>query len=144
MRVDGVLETCLYATDLEAVRRFYQEVLGLELFAEQAGRHLFFRVGQGVFLVFNPEATLQETALPPHGAQGPGHVCFRVPAQDLEAWAARLVSQGHPVTWTDWKAGRSLYVRDPAGNLVELAPGAIWGLLDQSSSIPTSSPSGSR
>ncbi|MCS7057526.1 MAG: VOC family protein [Meiothermus sp.] len=128
MRLDGVLETCLYAADLEAARRFYQEVLGLELVAEQAGRHLFFRAGEGMFLVFNPETTLRETTLPAHGAQGPVHVCFRVPAQDLEAWAVRLESWGYPVTWAGWRAGRSLYVRDPAGNLVELAPAAIWGL----------------
>lgn len=117
MRIAGVLETCVYADDLEAAKGFYQGLLGLELFAEQPGRHLFFRAGPGVFLVFNPQATQQETALPPHGAQGSVHVCFRVAAEELPGWA-------------EWKAGPSLYVRDPAGNLVELAPAAIWGLPD--------------
>ncbi len=126
--IAGVLETCVYAPDLEAARRFYQQLLGLELFAEQPGRHLFFRAGPGVFLVFNPEATLQEALLPPHGARGSVHVCFRVEAQELPGWAERLQAQGYPVTWANWKAGRSLYVHDPAGNLVELAPAAIWGL----------------
>ncbi len=130
MKIAGVLETCLYAPNLEAARGFYQGLLGLELFAEQPGRHLFFRAGQGVFLVFNPEATQQETVLPPHGAQGSVHVCFRVPAEELPGWAARLEAHGYPVTWAEWKAGRSLYVYDPAGNLVELAPAAIWGLAD--------------
>ncbi|RDI96627.1 glyoxalase [Meiothermus sp. QL-1] len=128
MRIAGVLETCLYAADLEAARGFYQGVLGLELFAEEPGRHLFFRAGDGVFLVFNPQATLQESSLPPHGAEGAVHVCFRVPAEALEAWAERLQAHGHKVTWAQWPRGRSLYVRDPAGNLVELAPAAIWGL----------------
>lgn len=130
MKIAGVLETCLYAPDLEAARGFYQGLLGLELFAEQPGRHLFFRAGPGVFLVFNPEATRKETALPPHGAQGSVHVCFRVPAEELPGWVARLEAHGYPVTWAEWKAGRSLYVYDPAGNLVELAPAAIWGLAD--------------
>lgn len=130
MKIGGVLETCLYARDLEAAKRFYQGLLGLELFAEQPGRHLFFRAGSGVFLVFNPEATHQETLLPPHGAQGSVHVCFRVPAEELPGWAARLQAHGYAVTWAEWKAGRSLYVYDPAGNLVELAPAAIWGLGD--------------
>ncbi len=130
MKIAGVLETCLYAPDLDAARGFYQGLLGLELFAEQPGRHLFFRTGPGVFLVFNPEATRQETVLPPHGAQGSVHVCFRVPAEELPGWAARLEAHGYPVTWAEWKAGRSLYVYDPAGNLIELAPAAIWGLAD--------------
>ncbi len=130
MQVAGVLETCLYAPDLEAARGFYQGLLGLELFSEQPGRHLFFRVGSGVFLVFNPEATRQETALPPHGAQGSVHVCFRVAAEELQNWAEKLLAHGLQVTWAQWKAGRSLYVHDPAGNLVELAPAAIWGLAE--------------
>jgi len=132
MNIAGVLETCVYATDLEAAKGFYQGLLGLELFAEQPGRHLFFRVGTGVFLVFNPQATQQETILPPHGAEGSVHVCFRVPLADLQTWAGRLEAHGYPVTWAEWKAGPSLYVRDPAGNLVELAPAAIWGLPDES------------
>ncbi|GIW23944.1 VOC family protein [Meiothermus sp.] len=128
MKIAGVLETCVYVSDLEAAKGFYQGLLGLELFAEQPGRHLFFRVGPGVFLVFNPVATRQETLLPPHGAEGSVHVCFRVPAADLQSWAERLLSQGYRIAWAEWTAGRSLYVRDPAGNLVELAPAAIWGL----------------
>ena len=132
MNIAGVLETCVYATDLEAAKGFYQGLLGLELFAEQPARHLFFRVGPGVFLVFNPQATQQEAVLPPHGAEGSVHVCFRVAAEELQSWAERLEAHGYPVTWADWKAGPSLYVRDPAGNLVELAPAAIWGLPDES------------
>lgn len=58
------------------------------------------------------------------------HVCFRVAAEELQGWAERLEAHGYPVTWAEWKAGPSLYVRDPAGNLVELAPAAIWGLPD--------------
>lgn len=128
MKIAGVLETCLYAPDLEAAKAFYQGVLGLSLFAEQPGRHLFFWAGSGVFLLFNPEATQQETVLPPHGARGSGHVCFRVAAGELQSCAEKLQAHGYPVTWAEWKAGQSLYVRDPAGNLLEFAPAAIWGL----------------
>ncbi|MDX2005232.1 MAG: VOC family protein [Meiothermus sp.] len=123
-----VLETCLYTPDLAAAKRFYGGLLGLELFAEQPGRHLFFRAGAGVFLVFNPAATEQDQNLPPHGARGSVHVCFRVGEGELEAIAERLEAGGHTVTWAEWKAGRSLYVYDPTGNLVEFAPARIWGL----------------
>jgi catechol 2,3-dioxygenase-like lactoylglutathione lyase family enzyme len=130
MKIAGVLETCLYTPDLEAAKAFYQGILGLSLFAEQPGRHLFFRAGPGVFLLFNPEATQQETVLPPHGARGSAHVCFRVPEEELPYWAEKLKAHGFQVTWAEWKAGRSIYVRDPADNLVELAPAAIWGFAE--------------
>ena len=130
--VAGVLETCLYATDLDAAERFYRDVVGLEPFARAAGRHVFFRCGaRAVFLLFNPEATERAagTGVPPHGARGPGHVAFAVGEDDLPAWRERLARHGVPVeAEVEWpRGGRSLYVRDLAGNSVELAPGRIWG-----------------
>lgn len=134
--VAGVLETCLYATDLDAAERFYAGTLGLAAFAREPGRHLFFRCGAGVFLLFNPDRTSAAAGevggvpVPPHGTRGAGHVAFRVPAAALEAWRARLTEAGVAIeAEIDWpRGGRSLYVRDPAGNSVELATAAIWGL----------------
>ena len=131
----GVLETCLYASDLDAAERFYRDVIGLEPFARVAGRHVFFRCGaRAVFLLFNPAATEQPnqagTAVPTHGARGPGHVAFAVGEDELAAWRDRLTSHGIAIeAEVEWpRGGRSLYVRDPAGNSVELAPGRIWGV----------------
>ncbi|TCL95997.1 glyoxalase/bleomycin resistance protein/dioxygenase superfamily protein [Rhizobium sp. PP-WC-2G-219] len=50
--LEGILETALYASDLDAADRFYGEVLGLERITRVDGRHLFFRCGQGVLLIF--------------------------------------------------------------------------------------------
>ncbi|HEU4629355.1 MAG TPA: VOC family protein [Gemmatimonadaceae bacterium] len=132
----GVLETCLYATDLDAAERFYATTLGLQAFARDPGRHVFFRCGAGVFLLFNPDRTSAAAGevggvpVPPHGARGAGHVAFRVPAAELAAWRARLEAAGVAVeaeiAWP--RGGRSLYVRDPAGNSVELGTARIWGL----------------
>jgi catechol 2,3-dioxygenase-like lactoylglutathione lyase family enzyme len=131
-RVRGVLETCLYATDLDAAERFYSDVLGLDAFSRVPGRHVFFRCGDAVFLVFNPDRTAAPDpsgGVPPHGARGPGHVAFSVTEADLAPWRERLAAHGveieAEVTWPS--GGRSLYVRDPAGNSVELAPASIWG-----------------
>lgn len=134
--VTGVLETCLYATDLDAAERFYAGTLGLEAFAREPGRHVFFRCGAGVFLLFNPDRTSAAAGevggmpVPPHGARGAGHVAFRVPAAALDRWRARLTDAGvaieAEIAWP--RGGRSLYVRDPAGNSVELGTAAIWGL----------------
>ena len=134
--ITGILETCLYATDLDAAERFYAGVLGLEPFSRVPDRHVFFRCGASVFLVFNPaqtgteETTVGGVAIPLHGARGAGHVAFAVPERELPAWRMRLkeadVDIESEVTWPG--GGTSLYFRDPAGNSVELAPPKIWGL----------------
>lgn len=131
MRITHILEACLYAEDLEAAERFYTEVLGLEAFARAEGRHVFFRCGQGVFLVFNPAKTEQPgQGVPPHGARGPGHVAFAIREQDVPAWRERLRQHGVAIEQEiDWpKGGHSIYFRDPAGNSVELATPQTWGL----------------
>ena len=92
----GVLEAALYARDLLAAEQFYRDVLGLTVIARQPGRHVFFRCGQTVLLVFNPDETVGETvfisgsAIPKHGTQGAGHVAFSVDAGALSAWRERL------------------------------------------------------
>ena len=53
----GILETVLYARDLAAAEAFYGGVLGLEPFAKQPERHLFYRCGGQMLLIFNPVAT---------------------------------------------------------------------------------------
>jgi catechol 2,3-dioxygenase-like lactoylglutathione lyase family enzyme len=136
--IDGVLETCLYAHDLDAAERFYADVLGLEVFAREAERHVFFRCGAGMLLVFDPERTatapgqVKGVTVPAHGPHGPGHVCFRITAGALDEWRDRFARAGvaieAEIAWP--RGGTSLYVRDPSGNSVELAPASIWGIAD--------------
>ena len=135
MKPAGILETVLYASDLDAAERFYRDVLGLEPFSKSPGRQLFYRCGNQVFLVFNPEATSKPPAanalpVPPHGAVGPGHVCFRAQAAEIEAWHKHLESHGVAIEADfEWPSGgRSIYFRDPAGNCLEFAEPRIWGL----------------
>ena len=138
MVIDGVLETCLYADDLPAVERFYAGVLELPVFARVAERHVFFRCGSGMLLVFDPQRTASAPGevggipVPAHGAHGAGHVCFQIAGDEMGAWRARLEHAGvaieAEITWP--RGGSSLYVRDPAGNSVELAPASIWSKRD--------------
>src|SRR5215212_2121183 len=130
MKVERILETAVYADDLSQAELFYTRVLGLKLFAKELGRHLFFRCGNQMFLIFNPMKTAVQTEIAPHGAQGPGHMAFAVTLAEMDDWVAHLhkmeVVIEKDMLWP--KGGRSLYFRDPAGNCLELASPSIWGL----------------
>ena len=129
MRLRSVLETVLYVDDLDAAAGFYGEVLGLEEVSRRPGLFVFFRLEAQMLLLFVAEAASRSTTVPAHGAVGPGHVCFAVADEALEAWARRLEAAGISIEqWQDWpKGGRSFYFRDPAGNSLEFASPRIWG-----------------
>jgi catechol 2,3-dioxygenase-like lactoylglutathione lyase family enzyme len=134
MRAERVLETCLYVDDLDAAERFYATVLGLELDAKVAGRHVFFRCGNAMFLLFDPRTTGQPSgSFPTHGAYGPGHAAFAATPSEIPAWREQLQRHGvvveSEVSWPG--GGQSLYFRDPAGNVLEIATPSLWGLPEQ-------------
>ncbi|MDO9417706.1 VOC family protein [Pararhizobium sp.] len=133
--LEGILETALYADDLDRAETFYGSVLGLKKITRAADRHVFFRCGQGVLLIFNPAETLKPPPagglpVPPHGTRGAGHICFRVASGGLDAWADRLRASGVPIEAdVHWPNGaRSFYFRDPAGNSLECAEPGLWNI----------------
>lgn len=128
--ITRILETILYSDDLAAAEHFYGELLGLPRDSRKDGVFVFFRVGEAMLLIFCPAAARANRDVPAHGAEGPGHVCFAVAEAELDGWAQHLSGHGHPVEHQQaWpRGGRSFYVRDPAGNSVELATPRIWGL----------------
>lgn len=127
----AILETALYAADLDAAEAFYRGLLGLPVVTRAGTRHVFFRLDRAMLLVFNPAETARAGGpVPPHGARGPGHVAFAASDAEITAWRARLEAHGVPIEadirWRGTDA-RSLYVRDPAGNSVEFAEPRLWG-----------------
>jgi catechol 2,3-dioxygenase-like lactoylglutathione lyase family enzyme len=131
MRVNEILETCVYVDNLDAAADFYQQVLGLQLYSRQEGRHVFFRCGDRMLLLFDAQGTLNSSSeLPPHGCTGEVHVAFGVPEKDLDKWKQRLV-EAEVVLELDYhwpQGGRSLYFRDPSGNSLELTTPRIWDI----------------
>ena len=129
--VQCLVETGIYADDLDRAERFYHDVLGLRVWGKEAGRHVFFQVGdRDMLLVFRAETTLRGEHLPAHGTRGPGHFALGIAPADLDAWRQWLqqhqVAIEHEESWPH--GGHSLYFRDPAGNSLELITPGVWGL----------------
>ncbi|MDQ2981807.1 MAG: VOC family protein [Actinomycetota bacterium] len=125
-----VYETVLYASDVAATAAFYSDILRLRLLEDPDELSAVFRLDDGgVLLLFDPDrSSAPGRPVPSHGATGPGHVALSVAPSSLDAIAAELHRRGieieRELSWDE--GGRSLYVRDPAGNSVELIEGEAW------------------
>jgi catechol 2,3-dioxygenase-like lactoylglutathione lyase family enzyme len=131
--IAGLLETALYADDIERAAAFYEGVLGLvpmvrspRLVAFDAGR-------QGVLLVFQRGATLDDVVepggtVPAHDGHGPLHMAFAIAAEALDPWREHLTQHGVAiVAEMRWRrGGHSLYFHDPEGHVIELATPGLW------------------
>lgn len=100
--------------DLDTVRTFYGESLGLELALDQ-GSCLIFRLGGSGFVGF----CLADGALQPAS----GVICTIV-TNDVDEWHARLEAKGlkmdgHPRSNPSYKIYH-FFVRDPNGYRVEI------------------------
>ncbi|KIC37484.1 VOC family protein [Leisingera sp. ANG-M7] len=129
----AILEAALYVDDLDAAEEFYGGLLGLERIQRADNRHVFFRCGNSVLLLFSASETAKAAGnprlpVPPHGAHGPGHVCLAQPREDMQEMRDRLRAAGVDIEAEfDWPHGpRSVYFRDPAGNSVEIAEPHLW------------------
>ena len=130
----GIMETVIYASDLNAAEQFYRDVFGLEVVRQLPGQFVFFRCGQQMLLIFDPETSRVADAgnpIPRHGANGAGHFCFRAKDKaDVDAWRDRFVSLGieieHYHRWNN--DSYSVYIRDPAGNSVEVGESKLWDI----------------
>jgi catechol-2,3-dioxygenase len=123
-------ETVLRVGDLEAVKRFYTEVIGLDVLREFDGI-VFLRVAAGRAGHTQIIGLFRESLPDPFGAcRGPveargtslHHFALAIDKSDYEKELRRLRSLGAEVTtfehrWCQW---RSIYVMDPEGNIVEL------------------------
>ena len=87
-----------------------------------------------MLLIFAPERSSEAgRPVPSHGAFGAGHVAFSVEPGGVDAFVDDLMRRGveieQEITWDE--GGRSVYVRDPAGNSVELIDGEAWPMRSQ-------------
>ncbi|MEX2455825.1 MAG: VOC family protein [Balneolaceae bacterium] len=134
MKLKKIIETCLYAENLEEAEHFYTHILKLKIVGSEEGRHLFFKCGKGMLLIFNPNHTKHKQThvngniIPLHGSNGDGHIAFSV--ENYDQWKDWLQQNDVEIeSIVNWPNGvESVYFRDPAGNSVELVQADIWNL----------------
>jgi catechol 2,3-dioxygenase-like lactoylglutathione lyase family enzyme len=128
MKISRIKETCIYVSNLEATKHFYNGKLELPVISLVKGRHIFFRAGESVLLCFIAEQTKKENDLPPHGAQGRIHFAFEVERDQYAAALEKLKQSGIEILHEhQWPAGlHSFYFHDPDKNVVEIIEEGIW------------------
>jgi catechol 2,3-dioxygenase-like lactoylglutathione lyase family enzyme len=128
LRIRQIKETCIYHRDLEVMKAFYADLLGLDIIHYLPGKHIFFRAGTSVLLCFNPDDSRIKKSPPGHYAEGKYHFAFEVAPADYESHKAAIVQMKiritDEVTWENGK--KSFYFEDPAGNVLEIVPEGIW------------------
>jgi catechol 2,3-dioxygenase-like lactoylglutathione lyase family enzyme len=135
-RLPNRLHHTAYVTkDLEATRRFYEDVIGLPLIAtwcekdvlfgaERTYCHCFFGLADGSALAFFQFASPEDQALfdpelPPSPFR---HIALQVDAETQAEIAERIAAAGYaePATFVlEHGYCRSLYVNDPNGMILE-------------------------
>lgn len=110
----GIGEIALFTDDVEGVAGFYRALLGSGPVAEWPGGALF-AVGKGKLLVHTRAGEA------PDGPPNEDH--FAVSVEDLDAACSSAAAAGLAllVGPREFPWGRSAYLRDPDGRLVELA-----------------------
>src|SRR4029453_5397431 len=135
MKLERVIETCLYVDDLDRAANFYEQVLGLTALTSDARFRAYDVGGKSVLLLFRRGATLATVHLPggtipPHDGHGPLHMAFAISAAEPPAGESRRpypggASEGPPA-WS--RGGASIYFRDPDEHLLELATPGLWAI----------------
>ncbi|MDQ4101110.1 MAG: VOC family protein [Thermoproteota archaeon] len=132
MKIKKVIETCIYSSDLGSMKKFYTGILGLSVVQEERDKLIFLRAGNSMLLIFNPARTLSDNGgLPCHGAlTPPSSIHFAMEIEKQEYHASKQILVGNnidiekEVSWNN--DVKSIYFRDPAGNLVELITPGGW------------------
>ena len=128
-RVKGLGEVSIRVKDLDAMHKFYEEVVGLEVLRQDES-FVFFKVAKGygghtqnlalfdtsnrIFLETKSEQlSSDQTTL--------HHIALNIALEDFESGKMRLEGLGLKVNATvhEWLHVRSLYFSDPEGNTLE-------------------------
>ena len=124
--IRGLGEVALRVNDLDAMQKFYEDVIRLPLMT-RVPNCAFFRIADGYGGHTQVLALFDRSNSPNYRGTSAAtstidHIAFEIPLSDFENELKRLRALGLQVetaehSWVHW---RSLYVSDPEGNQVEL------------------------
>ena len=129
--ITGITEVALRVHDLDLMRRFYEEVIGLEVMEENKpndGTAIFFAVGSGnSHLAIFPEKltgwyTRDKTPQIDPQLTTLSHFAFTIALDDFESEKKRIEQLGMEIVesrTSSWLHCRMFYFYDPEGNLIE-------------------------
>lgn len=125
-KIKALGEIALRVNDLDAMQAFYERVIGLELM-QRFPNSAFFKVADGygghmqILALFDRSEEPGYTGLSA-ARTTVDHIAFAIALEDFEAERARLEGLGCKLKFAthEWVHWRSLYVRDPEDNHVEL------------------------
>ncbi|MEM8695944.1 MAG: VOC family protein [Pseudomonadota bacterium] len=127
----------LAAKDMQAIHEFYEGVMGFELVKVEIapvmgggwGKHFFYRMdgNDGRFIAFwelhevpGQDDQVHDLNAAAKMPQGTNHYSFAVTTRgELDGWRERWNAAGLDVLEIDHNWCRSVYTRDPNGNMVE-------------------------
>ncbi len=113
--------TVIFVRDMEAMRRFYEDVMGFALTRELSAGWLEYQLGGNTLALAKPSRTARDAPVPAGSAAL--QLAFKVPVADVDRCAEELTAKGVAMVTppTNLPFGhRVLFFRDPDGNLLEI------------------------
>lgn len=92
-KINGILESSLYVTDLPRSIRFYKDTFGFSVISDFGERGCALQAGPGqVLLLFKKGASRAISS--PHDGDGELHLAFAISTSALAEWEEQLQQKG--------------------------------------------------
>lgn len=121
LAIRAVDYTVILTRDWQAMRGFYEEVLGFRLLRELSQGWVEYQIGPNTLVLAQPQRLASDQKTPPGSASL--QLAFRVSRDDVDRCATELAEKGIALMEPplDQPFGhRTLFFRDPDGNLLEV------------------------
>ena len=119
--IKAVDYTVIFVRDMDAMRRFYEDVMELALARELSAGWREYQLGGNTLALARPSRTAGDAPVPAGTASL--QLAFKVPVADVDRCAEELTQKGVAMLSPPINlpfGHRALFFRDPDGNLLEI------------------------